>query len=72
MVYKITRSYTFLVKNIVNLAFYCARAPKFFIELFLNQMGKEILLKGQYATPEKLINLGFKFEHNNLEDFLNR
>jgi len=51
---------------------YLFKAPKFFIELFLRQMGKEILLKGQYATPEKLINLGFKFEHNNLEDFLNR
>lgn len=50
---------------------YLFKAPKFFIRLFLGQMGKEILLKGQYAQPEKLTSLGFKFKHNNLEDFLN-
>ena len=50
---------------------YLFKIPEILMKLFLGQMGTEILLKGQYAKPEVLVNSGFIFKHNNLDQFLN-
>lgn len=49
---------------------YLFKAPAMLIKLFLGQMGEELLLKGNYSKPEVLLNSGFIFKHNNLEQLL--
>lgn len=49
---------------------YLFKIPSFFIKLFLGQMGREIILKGQDAVPALLLKKGFKFKHQSLKKTL--
>lgn len=49
---------------------YLFKIPSFFIQLFLGQMGEEIILQGQDAIPAALLKLGFKFKHRSLKNAL--
>ena len=50
---------------------YFLTCPAKILQLLLGQMGEELLLKGQEATPAVLINSGFKFKNNSLIEFMN-
>lgn len=49
---------------------YLFKIPSLFIKLFLGQMGREIILKGQDAIPATLLKSGFKFKHEFLRSSL--
>ena len=49
---------------------YFFTVPKFVIKGIFGEMGKEIVLSSTRAYPEILLNFGFKFYHENLEDSL--
>lgn len=42
--------------------------PEFAIKLLFGEMGETLLLEGQKVLPNRLIDLGFKFNFENLED----
>lgn len=42
------------------------KAPNWVIKTFLGQMGEELLLKGQHVAPQRLIELGLKFNYTDL------
>jgi len=44
--------------------------PLFVVKLLFGQMGCELLAKGQKVIPQKLIDSGFKFEYENIEQAL--
>ncbi len=44
--------------------------PLFAIKLLFGQMGCELLAKGQKVSPQRLIDSGFKFEYENIEQAL--
>ncbi len=44
--------------------------PAFALRLFAGQMAEELLLTSTRALPEKLLESGFKFKHDKLEDAL--
>lgn len=44
--------------------------PAFAIRLFFGEMGEEMLLKGTRALPQRLLNEGFKFHFENIEQSL--
>ena len=44
--------------------------PAFVVKLLFGQMGEELLLTGQRVVPEKIMQAGFKFKHQNLESAL--
>lgn len=46
--------------------------PKRFIQLLFGEMGRELLLKGQWVYPKKLLNEGFKFKYPLLVDCLKK
>lgn len=51
---------------------YLFKIPSFFIKLFLRQMGREIILKGQDAVPAVLLKQGFKFKYKSLKSALKK
>ncbi|NRB10654.1 MAG: TIGR01777 family protein [Rickettsiaceae bacterium] len=44
--------------------------PAFIIKILFGEMGEELLLKGQYVVPQRLIDAGFKFYYNNIDQAL--
>ncbi|MES2614795.1 MAG: TIGR01777 family oxidoreductase [Bdellovibrionota bacterium] len=44
------------------------RIPEMVVELFFGEMGKEMLLSGQHAKPNKITQLGFEFLQPHLHD----
>lgn len=45
--------------------------PGFIIKILFGEMGDELLLKGQKVIPKKLLDTGFRFEHNDIQNTLN-
>ena len=45
--------------------------PAFAVKLLFGEMGEEMLLGGVKATPKKLLDSGFKFQHETIDDALN-
>jgi uncharacterized protein len=43
-------------------------APRFAVELLLGELGKVLLLSGQRAVPDRLMESGFSHAHSSLED----
>jgi uncharacterized protein len=46
-------------------------APSFAIKTLLGEMAEELLLKGTKAIPQRILNEGFKFHFENIQDSLN-
>ena len=46
------------------------RIPELFVELFFGEMGKSVLLSGQNAKPQKILQLGYEFIQPHLHDAL--
>ena len=44
--------------------------PEKFIKLIFAEMGTNLLLSGQHVSPKFLLEQGFKFKHNEINDFL--
>ena len=44
--------------------------PSIIVKMLFGEMGKELLLEGQNVKPNKLIEEGFEFTHNELKDCL--
>ncbi|MDP2561771.1 TIGR01777 family oxidoreductase [Psychrobium sp. 1_MG-2023] len=44
--------------------------PAFMIKLLMGQMGEELLLSGKRVIPEKLINAGYQFKYQQLDNAL--
>lgn len=44
-----------------------APVPEFAIELLYGEMGRATVIEGQRVVPRKLLDAGFRFEHNELE-----
>ena len=44
--------------------------PGFILKLALGQMAEELLLNGQHVYPKRLIEQGFKFKHETIDDAL--
>jgi uncharacterized protein (TIGR01777 family) len=44
------------------------RVPELMVELLFGEMGKEMILSGQHAMPNKAIKLGFEFVQSHLHD----
>jgi uncharacterized protein (TIGR01777 family) len=42
--------------------------PAFVLRAAMGQMAEELILKGQHVYPEKLLDAGFQFRHQNIED----
>jgi uncharacterized protein (TIGR01777 family) len=42
------------------------KTPNWVVKTFFGQMGEELLLKGQHVAPQRLIELGFKFNYADL------
>jgi len=40
--------------------------PGFIVKLMFGEMGEEMLLGGVKATPKKLMDSGFEFQHENI------
>lgn len=47
-----------------------APAPGFVMKILFGEMGKSLILDGQKVHPKRLLNLGYKFEHETLEPAL--
>ena len=47
------------------------RIPELPVKLLLGEMGKALILGGQYVKPAALLNAGFEFRFENLKDALN-
>lgn len=47
-----------------------APVPEFAIELLYGEMGRATVIEGQRVAPKKLLDAGFRFEHNDLESAL--
>ena len=47
-----------------------APIPKFPMRILFGELAGPLLFEGQKVIPEKLIQSGFKFTHENLEDAL--
>lgn len=45
--------------------------PAFAVKLLFGEMGEEMLLGGVKATPKKLLESGFEFQHETIDDALN-
>lgn len=45
--------------------------PEFAIKMMFGEMGEELLLKGTRVIPKRLLELGYKFKFENLDDALN-
>jgi uncharacterized protein len=45
--------------------------PAFIVKLLFGEMGKQLLLQGQIAWPKKLLESGFKFEDETIQQALN-
>ena len=43
---------------------------KFVVKLVCGQMGEEVIMSSARVVPGKLLDAGFSFSHENLEDFL--
>ncbi len=43
--------------------------PAFYIRATMGQMGDELIVKGQHVYPEKLVEAGFQFRHNKIDDY---
>lgn len=46
------------------------RTPSFILKMIFGQMATELLLNGQHVKPSCLLQAGFKFQHNKLEQCL--
>ncbi len=46
------------------------KCPNWMIKTFFGQMGEELLLKGQHVAPQRIIELGFKFNYADLSTLL--
>ncbi len=42
------------------------KTPNWVVKTFFGQMGEELLLKGQHVAPQRIIELGFKFNYADL------
>ena len=49
---------------------YFLSCPAKILQLLLGQMADELLLNGQAATPDVLLNSGFKFDNNSFAEFM--
>ena len=47
-----------------------APAPGFVMKILFGEMGKSLILDGQKVHPKRLLELGYKFEHEFLEPAL--
>ena len=47
-----------------------APAPGFVMKILFGQMGKALILDGQKVYPKRLLESGYKFEHETLEPAL--
>ena len=47
-----------------------APLPGFVIRLMFGEMGQELILEGQHVEPKRLLELGFQFQHPELESCL--
>ena len=46
------------------------KIPNFFIRSILGEMGKEMILTNSKVAPKKLVEAGYKFEFNYLDQYL--
>ena len=47
-----------------------APLPGVVIRIMFGEMGQELVLEGQHVEPKRLLDLGFRFEHPELESCL--
>ncbi|MGB0726461.1 MAG: TIGR01777 family oxidoreductase, partial [Candidatus Poseidoniaceae archaeon] len=47
-----------------------APLPGFVVRIMFGEMGQELILEGQHVEPQRLLDLGFRFEHPELESCL--